>query len=996
MRLGFRKHTTADRCWERRRSSPARFSALRAKLGMLFLCFCALGSAGMGAQDAPSQRVDVIFHSSQSLPLPGVTRVALLDDSLCSVQVFPDRIEFSGEKRGTTVAYVWVKDRRLTVLVRVVSPPSEPERPRLSQSELDAIGSGTLGSNALTATGSGSPTSLLLTHNFNWTENDGGNRLILGARAEDSTLPGVPWFNTDSAYVQYHTPRTDLSLLDFPLDLTGSLSQGGQMQATPYTLFNIFMIRGADFKIRRGDNQYEFFGGSTPPSYFLSLQGERDIAGFTYSRQLGPTLNVYATSGWLNAPVYFFTPTLRRQHTPFQTAGYNYHPGRRWVIQGLTGTSTRGSLVQQGISYLGPQFTGFVAGTESSASFPLNQMQMLYSGVSSVSTGYTMLFNNKIAGSLYYQHSSTKPGGLILSPGTSDYLNPHLSLSLTPRESLAFNYTYTDNYGGLTPQKETHGNRLDMELSSGLSRRIVNTGEVTFGTLSDPLELNAESNLTLLDAVSVPVREGTLNIGVQYMRNDPSLVSRLNEEISLLSPALQQLFLLDPLGFVNSNNLSPQIRNLLDNLEPTNAQITLQGQFPVRHRLSLSPMVGYYRAAQGLGQGTNTYLLGYNLSYLLTRTIQLQSSLSNTLLWDFKEQGLRRATVLSFGLNKHISGHESWLHPFQQRRATIQGRVFRDMNVNGKLDPGELGLAGLRVELSDGQTALTDAQGQFRFTGLKPDIYSVRLPLAQFQEPIRVTSPTIVDVDISMPMVAEVNFGVVNFSRVMGSVFNDYLLTGKKELDAPGLHEVRLTLSGGKAERPILTDSGGDFEIDDLPPGDYQLSLDASTVPANYQAETLSFPLHVVPTATVIQDVPVQALRSISGHVLMKPNGANGGKLKIPGIVNGAPADGNHNNSQNGNHDQNNQQLIPLAGVKIAVDHTTVTTDQEGAFVLRNLPAGDVFFQILAAHPVPEGVKLPAWKVQLPRDPILIQGATITISNPDVVKCIVPAATASP
>jgi len=765
------------------------------------------------------------------------------------------------------------------------------------------------------------------------------------------------------------------------------------MQATPYTLFNISMIRGADFKIRRGDNQYEFFGGSTPPSYFLSLQGTRDIAGFTYSRKLGPTLNVYATSGWLNAPFYFLSPTLQRQNTLFQTAGYNYHPSRRWVIQGLTGASTRGGLVQQGVSYLGPRLSGFVSGTESSAGFPLNQMQMLFAGGSSVSTGYTLLFSNKLASSFYYQHSSTKPGGLILSPGTSDFLNPHLSFSLTPRQTLALNYTYTDNYGGLTPQKQTHGNRLDTELNSWLSRRIVNTAEATFGSLSDPLQLNAESDLTLLDAVSVPVGGGTLNIGFQYMRNNPSLVSRLNQEIDLLSPALQQLFLLDPLGFVNSNNLSPQIRNLLDNLQPTNTQITLQGQILVRRRLNLSPLVGYYRSAQGLGQGTNNYLLGYNLTYQLTRNLQLQSSLSNTLLWDFKERGLRRMTVLSFGLNRHISGHEPWLHPFQQRRATIQGRVFRDMNVNGRLDAGEPGFAGLRVELSDGQTTLTDAQGWFRFTGLKPDIYTVRLPLAQFHEPIRVTTPTSVDVDISMPMVAEVNFGVVDFSRIVGSVFNDCLLTGKKELDAPGLHEVRLTLNNGKAERPIVTDSGGDFEIDDLPPGDYRLSLDASTVPANYQAETLSFPLHLAPTATVIQDVPVQALRSISGHVLMKRSGANGGKLKIPGIVNGASANGNHNDNHNGNSAPSNEQPVPLAGVRIAVDHTTVTTDQDGAFVLRNLPAGDVFFRILAAHPVPEGVKLPAWEVQLPRDPIFIQGATITISNPDVVKCIVPAAT---
>jgi hypothetical protein len=589
---------------------------------------------------------------------------------------------------------------------------------------------------------------------------------------------------------------------------------------------------------------------------------------------------------------------------------------------------------------------------------------------------------------LYYQHSVTKPAGLTLLPGTSDYLNPHLSFFLSPRESATFNYTYTRNQGGLTPQTQTQGNRFDLALNSQLTRRIINTAEATVGALSDPTQVNAQSDLTLLDAVSIPVRSGTLNIGFQHSRNDPSLVSRLNQEINLLSPALQQSFLLDPVGFVDSNNLSPEIRDLLNNLQPTNTQITLQGQFPTRNRLNLSPMVGYYRAAQGLGQGTNSYLLGYNLTYQLTRTIQFQSSLSNMHLWDVSQQGLRRTSVFSFGINKRLSGHQTWLHPFQARRATIQGQVFRDNNVNGRLDAGEPGFAGLRVELSDGQTALTDVQGRFRFSGLKPDVYTVTLPLKQFNEPIRVTSPTSVDVDIAMPMLAQVDFGVVNFARVMGNVFNDYLLTGKKELDAPGLRQVRLSLSGGKAEHSTLTESSGDFEFDDLSPGEYRLSIDPSTIPANYQIATASFPIHVAPTSTVVQDVPVQALRSISGRILMKPTGANGGRLKIPGVVDGAPANGVHN----GNHDRNNNELVPLAGVKIAVDHTTVTTDQDGAFVLRNLPAGDVFFQILAARSVPEGVKLPAWRVRLPRDPLFIQGATITISNPEVIKCIVPVA----
>jgi hypothetical protein len=950
--------------------------------------FGALGCAVSIAQDTIPQQVVVVLHAGKTVALPGVERVIMLDDSLCNVRIFPDKVEFSGEKRGTTVAFFWVKDQRYTVLVQVILPPTEPEHPRLSETQLDALGSGMAGTTTRAVNSPGSAPNLLFSHYFNWTENDGGNRLTINGQMEDNNLGGAPWFNANTASVQYHTPGTDLSLLDFPLDLTGLLN--GQTQATPYTLFNVFTIRGGDFKFRSGANQFEFFSGSTIPVYFLSLQGTRDIGGFTYNRKQSDSLNVYATSAWLNSPVSFFGPSLQRENSFFQTLGYNYHPNRHWIIQGTFGASTRGGLAQQGFTYQGRKFSGFASGTTSAANFPLNQMQLFFAGGSSLTTGASLAFTDKIAGSFYYQHSETKASGLTLTPGTSDYLNPHLSFLLTPHESATLNYTYTRNQGGLTGETKTQGNRYDVALNSMLTRRIVNTAEVTVGALSDPLQLNAESDLTLLDSVSIPVRTGTFNIGLQHSRNDLSLASRLNQEINLLSPALQQLFLLDPAAFVDSNNLSPEIRNLLDNLQPTNTQITLQGQFPFRGRLNLNPMVGYYRAAQGLGQGTNTYLFGYNLNYRLTRTIQLQSSLSNMLLWDFAQQGLRRTTVLSFGISKHLNGHQPWLHPFQARRATIQGHVFRDNNVNGRLDAGEPGFAGMRVELSDGKAALTDAQGRFRFTGLKPDVYTVSLPLQQFNAPVRVTSSPSVEVDITMPSVAEADFGVVNFARVMGNVFNDDDLTGRRQPDAPGIRQVRLTLSDGKTERPVLTDSSGDYEIDDVNPGDYKLSLDASTIPANYQMETASFPIHVAPTSTVVQDVPVQALRSITGRLLMKPSGANGGRLSIPGIVSGALANGAHNGHPNGDHDQANAELVPLAGVRILVDRTTVTTDQDGAFVLRNLPAGDVFFQILAAHPVPGGVKLPAWKVHLPRDPMFIQGATVTISNPEVIKCIVP------
>jgi len=62
--------------------------------------------------------------------------------------------------------------------------------------------------------------------------------------------------------------------------------------------------------------------------------------------------------------------------------------------------------------------------------------------------------------------------------------------------------------------------------------------------------------------------------------------------------------------------------------------------------------------------------------------------------------------------------------------ASISGRVHADENMNCQLDPGELALEGVTIHLLDesGQTIATtstDANGEYRFDGLRPGVYAV-------------------------------------------------------------------------------------------------------------------------------------------------------------------------------------------------------------------------------------------------------------------------------
>ena len=57
----------------------------------------------------------------------------------------------------------------------------------------------------------------------------------------------------------------------------------------------------------------------------------------------------------------------------------------------------------------------------------------------------------------------------------------------------------------------------------------------------------------------------------------------------------------------------------------------------------------------------------------------------------------------------------------------ISGSLFFDLNSNGLLDPDEVGLSGWRVQVSGPttQTASTDGNGAYTFTGLPAGNYTV-------------------------------------------------------------------------------------------------------------------------------------------------------------------------------------------------------------------------------------------------------------------------------
>ena len=88
------------------------------------------------------------------------------------------------------------------------------------------------------------------------------------------------------------------------------------------------------------------------------------------------------------------------------------------------------------------------------------------------------------------------------------------------------------------------------------------------------------------------------------------------------------------------------------------------------------------------------------------------------------------------------------------------GVVFNDINGNGLKDPGENGIPGVLITLSNGATTTTGAGGSYSFSNLQPGDYSVTET-----DPSGYSSTTSNTVAVTVPPggSAVVNFGVAEF-----------------------------------------------------------------------------------------------------------------------------------------------------------------------------------------------------------------------------------------
>ncbi len=177
--------------------------------------------------------------------------------------------------------------------------------------------------------------------------------------------------------------------------------------------------------------------------------------------------------------------------------------------------------------------------------------------------------------------------------------------------------------------------------------------------------------------------------------------------------------------------------------------------------------------------------------------------------------------------------------------ASIGDRVWTDLDRDGVQDTGELGIAGVRVCVyqDDGVTLVdcdtTDANGNYRISGLDPDDYVVRIDPTTYPTGYFPTTPVSLDVTLtSGQQYVDADYGLAPLPPGTGSIGDFVWLDadndGVQDVGETGIANVTIIL-----EREIngqwvqiattVTDANGAYLFDGLSAADYRVTVDTDS-----------------------------------------------------------------------------------------------------------------------------------------------------------------------
>lgn len=153
----------------------------------------------------------------------------------------------------------------------------------------------------------------------------------------------------------------------------------------------------------------------------------------------------------------------------------------------------------------------------------------------------------------------------------------------------------------------------------------------------------------------------------------------------------------------------------------------------------------------------------------------------------------------------------------------VSGTVYQDSNRNGQFDVGEVTLVGIPVKLGT-RVQLSNEKGEFIFKNITAGTYTLSFDYQKL--PIELT-PTLADQKIQVRANGETRVELGLY--IVGSVDGRVQIKALDQLQHYPLTQIKVIAEPGGYS--TLTDQSGYYFFDQLPAGNYQVSLDVTSLP---------------------------------------------------------------------------------------------------------------------------------------------------------------------
>ena len=285
----------------------------------------------------------------------------------------------------------------------------------------------------------------------------------------------------------------------------------------------------------------------------------------------------------------------------------------------------------------------------------------------------------------------------------------------------------------------------------------------------------------------------------------------------------------------------------------------------------------------------------------------------------------------------------------------ITGYKFDDLNGDGIQQPGDVGFAGLTVELYSSNnnvltlvaTTVTDVNGNYRFDDLEHGTYVVREPV---QSGVVQTTTNPAPITLTgNETVGDVTFGDFRLISIGGTKFQDTNGNGVRNIGEGGLAGVTMFLDTNNngvlnvGERSTVTDANGNYNFANVGPGTYIVrevvpvgSVQTTANPANIVASSGTNVTGVnvgnFQTITIggtkFRDVNGNGVRDIgdvgAAGVTMFLDTNNNGVLNVGERSTVTDANGNYSFANVGPGTYFVREVLPVGSVQTTVNPATI------------------------------------------------------------------------